>query len=69
MPERKEQDIKFVRSWTDAIPTKIHPQPVSEQIVQQWRNLFKELVKGGPTAQYGHTDFVSHRQVLVRFSV
>ena len=52
MPERNEEDTKFVRASGEAIPTKKHPQTVSEQsIVQQWKNLFKELVKGGMDTQ------------------
>ena len=52
MPERNEEDTKFVRASTDDIPTKKHPQSVSElSIVQQWENLFKELVKGGLDTQ------------------
>ncbi len=52
MPERNEEDTKFVRPSTDAIPTKKHPQTVSElSFVQQWKNLFKELVKGGLDTQ------------------
>ena len=53
MPERNEKDTKFVRALTDAIPTKKHPQSVSEQsiLVQQWENLFEELVKGGMDTQ------------------
>jgi hypothetical protein len=47
MPERNEEDTKFVRPSTDDIPTKTHPQSVSElSIVQQRKKLFKELVKG-----------------------
>ena len=30
MPDRNEEDTKFVRPSTDAIPTKNHPQPASE---------------------------------------
>ena len=52
MPDRNEEDTKFVRASTDAIPTKKYPQPVSElSIVQQWEKLFKELVKGGLDTQ------------------
>jgi hypothetical protein len=52
MPERNEEDTKFVRASTDAIPTKKHPQPASERsIVQQRKKLFKELVKGGLDTQ------------------
>ena len=52
MPERNEEDTKFVRTSTDAIPTKKHPQSASElSIVQQWKKLFKELVKGGLDTQ------------------
>ena len=52
MPDRNEEDTKFVRPSTDAIPTKKHPQSVSElSIVQQRKKLFKELVKGGLDTQ------------------
>ena len=52
MPERNEEDTKFVRASTDAIPTKKHPQPASElSILQQRKKLFKELVKGGLDTQ------------------
>jgi hypothetical protein len=52
MPERNEEDTKFVRASTDAIPTKKHPETVSElSIVQQREKLFKELVKGGLDTQ------------------
>ena len=52
MSGRNEKDIKFVRVSTDAIPTKKNPEPTSEQwIVQRWKKLFKELVKGGLDTQ------------------
>ena len=52
MPERNEEDNKFVRTSADTIPTKKHPQPASEQsIVQQRKKIFKELVKGGMDTQ------------------
>ena len=53
MPDRNEEDTKFVRTSTDTIPTKKHPQPVSEQslIVQHRKKIFKELVKGGMDTQ------------------
>jgi hypothetical protein len=31
MPERNEEDTKFERATTDVIPTKKHPQSVSEK--------------------------------------
>ncbi len=47
MPDRNEEDTKFVRPSTGAIPTKKHPQTASElSIVQQRKKIFKELVKG-----------------------
>ena len=51
--QRNEEDTKFVRTLVDAIPTKKHPQPVSEQslIVQHRKKIFKELVKGGMDTQ------------------
>ena len=40
MPERNEEDTKFVRPSTDTVPTKNHPEPVSElSIVQQRKKL------------------------------
>jgi hypothetical protein len=48
MPERNEEDTMFERALNDSIPTKKHPQTVSElSIGQQRKNLFKDLVKGG----------------------
>jgi hypothetical protein len=48
MPERNEADTMFERALRDAIPSKKHPQVVSElSIVQQRKKLFKDLVKGG----------------------
>jgi len=42
----------FERSSVDPIPTKRNPSPVSGQtIVQQRKNLFKDLVKGGMETQ------------------
>ena len=52
IPEKNEEDTKFVRPSTDAIPTKKYPHPESElSIVQQRKKLFKELVKGGLDTQ------------------
>ena len=52
IPERNEEDTKFVRASGETIPTKKHPKTVLEQsIVQQRKNLFKELVKGGMDTQ------------------
>ena len=52
IPERNEEDTKFVRVSDETIPTKKHPETVSEQsIVQQRKNIFKELVKGGMDTQ------------------
>jgi len=52
MSDRDEEDKKFVRGKGDTIPTKKRPMTtVFERSGQGW---------------YGHTDFVSHRQVLPR---
>ena len=52
LPERNEEDTMFERALTDAIPTKKRPQSVSElAIVQQRKNLFRDLVKGGNQTQ------------------
>ena len=52
IPERNEEDTKFVRGSTDGIPTKKHPEPESELlIVEQRKKFFKELVKGGLDTQ------------------
>ena len=52
LPERNEEDTMFVRALKDAIPTKKRPQSVSElAIVQQRKNLFRDLVKGGNQTQ------------------
>ena len=51
MPERNEENT-FERTLTDAPPMKKHPETVSElSIVQQRKNLFKDLVKGGNETQ------------------
>jgi hypothetical protein len=48
MPERNEEDTMFERALRDVIPTKKHPEAVSElSIVQQRKKLFKDLAKGG----------------------
>jgi hypothetical protein len=63
MTERNEEDTKFVRPSTDAIPTKKYPQSESElSIVQHRKKLFKEIGEVYP----GHTDFVTRRPVLPR---
>ena len=52
LPERNEEDTMFVRALKDVIPTKKRPQSVSElAIVQQRKNLFRDLVKGGNQTQ------------------
>jgi len=58
MPERNEEDIKFERASTDTIPTKKHPQSVSQQsIVQQRKKTFKDLVRGGIETQTSYLPF------------
>jgi hypothetical protein len=48
MSERNETDTMFERTLRDSIPSKRHPEAVSElSIVQQRKKLFKDLVKGG----------------------
>ena len=48
MSERNETDTMFERALRDSIPYKKHPEVVSElSIVEQRKNLFKDLVKGG----------------------
>jgi hypothetical protein len=48
MPERNEEDTMFERSLRHVIPTKKHPESVSElSIVEQRKKFFKDLVKGG----------------------
>ena len=52
IPDRDEEEKKFVRSTGDDIPTKKHPQVVSElSIVEQRKKLFKDVVKGGNETQ------------------
>ena len=52
MPERNDDDTMFERALTDGIPTKKHPQVVSElSIVEQRKKLFKDVVKGGNETQ------------------
>ena len=52
MSERNEVDTMFERVLRDAIPSKKHPESVSElSIVQQRKKLFKDLVKGGNETQ------------------
>ena len=47
-PDRNDEDTKFVRGKRDAIPTKKYPQAASElSIVQERKNLFKDMVRGG----------------------
>jgi hypothetical protein len=47
IPERNEEDIKFVRVTGDDIPTKRHLQSVSElSIVQERKQFFKDQVRG-----------------------
>ena len=49
LPERNEEDTMFERVLTDAIPTKKRPQSLA--IVQQRKNLFRDLAKGGNQTQ------------------
>jgi hypothetical protein len=52
MPDRDEQDQKFVRSRGETIPTKKHPQTVSQlSIVQERKKIFKDLLRGGMETQ------------------
>ena len=52
MPKRNEDDTKFVRAFGDAIPTKNRAQAESElSIVQERKQCFKDLVKGGMETQ------------------
>ena len=45
MSERNETDTMFERALRDAIPSKKHPETVSElSIVQQRKKFFKDLV-------------------------
>ena len=63
MPERNEEDTKFVRSSTDSIPTKKHPSvSVGTVDCATVENAFQRTGEGWS----GHTDFVTHRPVLVR---
>ena len=57
MPERNEEDTMFERSLDDSIPTKKHPQTVSElSIGQQRKNLFKDMLRGGMETQTSSVD-------------
>jgi hypothetical protein len=48
MLERNEEDTMFEGALRHAIPTKKHPETVSElSIVEQRKKFFKDLVKGG----------------------
>ena len=52
MPDRNNEDTKFVRGKGDAIPTKKCPQTASEvSIVQDRKQLFKDMVRGGMETQ------------------
>jgi hypothetical protein len=44
MPEKNEDDTKFVRDFGDDIPTKKCAQAESELIVQERKQIFKDLV-------------------------
>jgi hypothetical protein len=63
MSERNEDDTKFVRAFGDVIPTKNRAQTSSE--LSREETDFQRSGQGW----YGDTDFVSHRQVLTRYSV
>ncbi len=64
MPDRNDEDTKFVRAKGDAIPTKKYPQAVSKCHCSGEEKSFQRYTQGG----YGDTDFLSHRRVLVRRS-
>ena len=52
MSQRNEEDTKFVRTSTDAIPTKRRPETASElSIVQERKQILKDLVRGGMETQ------------------
>jgi len=52
IPDRNDEDTKFVRGQGHAIPTKKCPQVASEvSIVQERKKLFKNMVKGGMETQ------------------
>jgi hypothetical protein len=52
MSDRDEEDKKFVRGKGDAIPTKKRPQTESQlPIVQERKQFFKDLVRGGMDTQ------------------
>ena len=62
MPERNEDDTKFVRVFGDVIPTKNRAESSSELSTEE-----TDFQRSGQ-GWYGDTDFVSHRQVLARWS-
>ena len=52
MPDRNNEDTKFVRSKRDVIPTKKYPEVASElSIVQDRKQIFKDMVRGGMETQ------------------
>ena len=52
MPDRNDEDAKFVRGKRDDIPTKKYPQTASElSIVQERKKFFKDLLRGGMETQ------------------
>jgi hypothetical protein len=52
IPDRNDEDTKFVRGQGHPIPTKKYPQTTSEvSIVQDRKKFFKNLVKGGMETQ------------------
>ena len=52
MPDRNDEDTKFVRVKGDVIPTKKYPQTVSQlSIVQDRKQIFKDMVRGGMETQ------------------
>ena len=52
MPDRNDEDTKFVRTNRDSIPTKKYPQEASElSIVQERKKFFKDLLRGGMETQ------------------
>ena len=54
MSDRNDEDTKFVRAKTDAIPTKKYPESSSEvSIVQESlrKRIFKDMLRGGMETQ------------------
>jgi hypothetical protein len=52
IPDRNDEDTKFVRAKGDAIPTKKYPQAASEvSMVQERKKFFKDMLRGGMETQ------------------